>query len=232
MNGSRLLGRAFLLVLLCLGASRGAYAAAAEAEESPVYGTLEGFAALWQPRDPLMKQFAGSGGSPAYGGRLAWTPFRWLGIRGSLGVSSQKVTGGLLAQIQGETLEFPSIHRYSLQEYQGDLTLLVAADFDRDQVLVPFAGGGPSFVYWTQTREDGDRLSGGKRGWHGLAGLRVNLNQVELRHARKLDDEFGINSTNLSFEAKTADIGQTLSGKRVGFNFSGLTFSASLLFEF
>jgi hypothetical protein len=193
--------------------------------ETPIYASVEASAGIYQPENKVVKDFMRTGGAPMAILKVGWEIHDLFSVRASAGFMREENQGHFI------TGDPSQIEKYKLMVLPADLTPIFRFHFARDQAMVPYLGAGGDYYYYMQERSDGkDKLSGGKRGYHGLGGMKILLDYFDKEHAAKLDDDYGINNTYLDFEAKYSVVDNW--GKKDGYIFSGWTFSGGLLFEF
>ena len=193
--------------------------------ESEKFGSIEFSGGLYQPQNEILKKFVRPGGAPGGLLKVGWEIHDLFSLRGSAGYFEEKNQGQFL------TGDPSQIETYKVRIIPADLSAIFRFLFINDQLLVPYLGGGGDYYYFMQERSDGgDKLNGGKRGYHAMGGIKILLDYFDKVHAAKLDDEYGINNTYINVEAKYAVVNNW--GDKTGFVFTGLTFSGGLLFEF
>jgi len=113
-----------------------------------------------------------------------------------------------------------------------DFSLQYRFNYFKNQPIIPFIGGGVDYYYFSEKQLSEKRtvVSGWKRGYHGNAGFRFNLNRIDPKHAGNLKVDYGIENVYLDFDAKYARVNNF--GEEKGVDWTGLTFGLSFLFEF
>ncbi len=152
---------------------------------------------------------------------VGWYPVRNLDLQVRAGY----------AQRQGTTIGIksglPSEEDVTLTVIPVQAELLYRFDFFHEQFLVPSAGAGYDWWYFKEDNEFSDDVEGDKTGWNATAGLAVLLDRVDPSGKLPLEQDFGIENVFLNFEARWTSLTD-----KDGFDFSGIGYSASLLFEF
>lgn len=100
-------------------------------------------------------------------------------------------------------------------------------DFFNEQFLVPSVGLGYDYWYFNQENEYSDDVDGDKTGWHVFAGLAILLDRLDPSSKLPLQQDWGIENVFLNLEMRWCWIEE-----EDGFDFSGVGYSAGLLFEF
>ena len=109
--------------------------------------------------------------------------------------------------------------------------VLARGVFRENQVLIPYAGGGWTRMYYREKIEAQSTIRGSADGYHGRAGLQLLLDNMDPRAAGNLYTDYGIFHTYLFFEAQyIRAMVSDLDG--VSVNLGGTSYLAGLLFEF
>ena len=109
--------------------------------------------------------------------------------------------------------------------------VLVRAVFRDNQVLIPYAGGGWTRMYYREKVQYQGDIKGSTDGYHARAGLQLVLDSMDPRAASNLYMDYGVFRTSLFFEARHIRAMITdLNGTSV--NLGGTSWLGGLLFEF
>jgi hypothetical protein len=109
--------------------------------------------------------------------------------------------------------------------------VLVRAVFRDNQVLIPYAGGGWTRMYYREKVQYQGDIKGSTDGYHARAGLQLVLDSMDPRAASNMYMDYGVFRTSLFFEARHIRAMITdLNGTSV--NLGGTSWLGGLLFEF
>jgi hypothetical protein len=75
-----------------------------------------------------------------------------------------------------------------------------------EQLLVPYVAGGWSRYYYRQEVDGADDTDGHLDGYHFRGGLKLLLNRLDPRSAKKARDAFGLKRTYFTTEAQFAKV--------------------------
>ncbi len=110
--------------------------------------------------------------------------------------------------------------------YPFDVYASLQAKFSAEQWLVPYMGGGYTlFFYQIDIKGQADR-EGKAEGVHYNFGLRFSLNKLDAGAARRLQQGWGIERTQLIVDVKKYDV------TKLDADLGGDIYSLGLLFEF
>jgi hypothetical protein len=109
--------------------------------------------------------------------------------------------------------------------------VLVRGVFSENQVLIPYAGGGWTRMYYREKVQYQGDVKGSTDGYHARAGLQLILDSMDPRAASNMHMDYGVIHTSLFFEARhiramITDLGGT------SVNLGGTSWLGGLLFEF
>jgi len=109
--------------------------------------------------------------------------------------------------------------------------VLVRGVFRDNQVLIPYAGGGWTRMYYREKVQYQGDIKGSTDGYHARAGLQLVLDSMDPRAASNMYMDYGVFRTSLFFEARHIRAMITdLNGTSV--NLGGTSWLGGLLFEF
>jgi hypothetical protein len=141
----------------------------------------------------------------------------------SLGVGFLIEDGQLVAVNTGR----PSGEQFNFFVLPISNSFTFRGQFKDNQVVVPYATVGLDYMFFREN-DQGSVTDGFKFGYHAAGGLMILMEWFD-KMSDYLEREAGINDTFLTLEAKWMQI-DNFGGH--GLDFSGLAFSAGLLFEF
>ena len=196
---------------------------AAEPRQDPRW-SLELKGGAFFPAVDNWSRYYGSSHVGEWGGAFGYKPLRQIevGIEGSYLRKTGKGN-----QPEHQLLGGKATYR------QIPLNLYVVARgiFREDQLLVPYAGGGFSRVFYRTEIAGGEKRSGSVSGYHARGGVQMLLDRLEPDSARNLYEDFGISHTYLLLEGKyTRAMADTASGGSV--DIGGASWLGGFLFEF
>jgi hypothetical protein len=168
---------------------------AAEPRPDRPHWSLELKGGAFFPSIPNWSTSYGSSYQGEYGGALSYKFLRQLevGMAGSYGTATGK--GQLLQHnTQGEEVTY--------QHIPLDLFVLARGVFNENQLLVPYAGGGYTRMFYRENVKDSDRIQGSVSGYHARAGVQLLLDGWESDAANNLYQDYGIHHTYLFLEGK------------------------------
>jgi len=109
--------------------------------------------------------------------------------------------------------------------------VLVRGVFRDNQVLIPYAGGGWTRMYYREKVQYQGDIKGSTDGYHARAGLQLVLDSMDPRAASNMYRDYGVFHTSLFLEARSIRAMITdLNGTSV--NLGGTSWLGGLLFEF
>ncbi|UCD85585.1 MAG: outer membrane beta-barrel protein [Deltaproteobacteria bacterium] len=205
--------------------------------QSPQHYSIElkGASYSAQDVDPVYELIYGSDKGFLFEFELGWQILDLLGILGvDAGVGYFQQTGNGL--VVPETFIDPENWEKSNEEYvfrivPAEVSIVYRLVYFKNQVIVPFVKGGVDYYYFRESRKDGEEVfDGGKWGYHFSGGGQLLLDYFDLKHANKMDTDYGINNTYLIFEYRKAEVDDF--GEEGGFDFSNSTWFGGLMFEF
>ncbi len=181
------------------------------------------------PSGPQFETIFGDKFRPAFAIEYEYQPliYRYigaLGVTGTLGymsASGNTLTAGGAVSAQKETFTIVPASlgvTYHMALFEG-------------QPVVPFAGAGLDYWYFSDAKEggSGDSVTGGKRGWHWRAGGQILLDWLDPTSAGSMDANWGINNTYLFVEYRDSDM--TNFGDNSGFDLSAQTWFGGFMFD-
>jgi hypothetical protein len=86
------------------------------------------------------------------------------------------------------------------------LYIIYQLEFENNQLLVPYFGGGYTHITYDHAVEGQDRALGGTDGYHSRAGVKLLLNSLEPNSANKLYKEWGVAHTYFLIEGQYAHV--------------------------
>jgi hypothetical protein len=159
---------------------------------------------------------------PGAGLSIGFYPIRNLEVSGKVMAIYEK--GYAIGELTGEE----SGESFTLTVYPLQFSMTYVFDFLNEQILVPSLSAGGDYYLYSESREFGDDIEGGKAGYHAGAGLALLLDRLDPESAGYLQKEFGVKNVFLKFNYEWAVIGE----KDEGLDFSNQNYSAGLVFEF
>lgn len=109
--------------------------------------------------------------------------------------------------------------------------VLARGVFSENQVLIPYAGGGWTRMYYREKVQYQGDVKGSTDGYHARAGLQLVLDSMDPRAASNMYRDYGVFHTSLFLEARSIRAMITdLNGTSV--NLGGTSWLGGLLFEF
>ncbi len=156
---------------------------------------------------------------PGWQMRLAYKPAPVLDVGLGLGYFSASGVGFLpLNNVSGGAVTYTV--------YPFDIYVSFQAKFSMEQWLVPYLGGGYTSLYYrVDIKGQADR-KGKSEGMHYNLGLRFPLNKLDADAAKRLQRDWGIESTQFILDVKRYDV------RKLGLELGGDIYSLGLLFEF
>lgn len=100
--------------------------------------------------------------------------------------------------------------------------------FTDDQLLVPYAGGGWTRMYYQQAIQDQGTVRGHADGYHARAGLQVSLDSMDARASTRMYQDYGIYHTYFFIEA----VYTRAIDRPTSIDLGGTSYLGGLLFEF
>jgi hypothetical protein len=172
----------------------------------------------------------GKGSGIMFGAEWEWQPLhhRYYGALGfGAGADFWQRSGKALKE--DGTVSVQST-KFMLIPAKADMTYRL--EIWPDQPLVPFAGVGFDYWYFSEKKTTGiaNEVSGAKSGWHWRVGGEFLLDVFDQHAAGDMDRNWGINNTYLFAEYRAITI--TNFNRGSGFDFSANTWAGGLLFEY
>jgi hypothetical protein len=159
-----------------------------------------------------------------YGGALSYKVLRQIevGMEGSYSTA----TGTGLQPLHGTQSGEVTFERAPL-----DLFVLGRGVFNENQLLVPYAGGGYTRMFYREDVKGQGKTKGSVNGYHARAGVQVLLDGLESDAANNLYQDYGIHHTYFFLEGKyTRAMADTISDGSV--NIGGTSYLGGFMFEF
>jgi hypothetical protein len=88
----------------------------------------------------------------------------------------------------------------------AQLYMIYQLEFEDNQLLVPYIGGGYTHITYRHAVEGQDTAFGGKGGYHARAGMKLLLNRLEPNSANKLYENWGVAHTYFLLEGQYAHV--------------------------
>jgi len=222
-------GKIFLAFLIFLAVLNSARAQEKKKEdyfakesEPRSYGSFELWYQFYYFDAPdIYKEFFEKEFIEPFGISAGWYPLRNLDLMVKAGYGERK--GHTIGIKSGERSE----EEVKLILVPAQAELAYRFDFFNEQFLVPAGGVGYDWWYFKEDDEFGGDVEGDKTGWHATAGLAILLDRLDPSGKFSLEDEYGIENVFLNIEARWCWLTE-----EDGFDFSGVGYSAGLLFEF
>ena len=209
------LGVLFVSIMMSLSAQ------AAEQDLDRPHWSLELKGGIFVPAIENWGTYYGRRDTSEYGGSLAYKIIRQIevGLEGSyirdegrgFAPGHGSVTGNV-------TYELAPLNVF----------VLARGVFRENQVLIPYAGGGWTRMYYREKIEAQSTIRGSADGYHGRAGLQFLLDAVDPRAAHNLYSDYGIHHTYLFGEVQVTKVNVGTPSINIG----GKSYLAGLLFEF
>ena len=197
----------------------------ARAESPKWFSTEIGFGGV-RMTGANVKEVYGSRDQPAIHARAGLLIKSILDI--GIGGDFTPISGHRVGTVGGGTSAEPT--QLTLGPMTG--TALVRLDVFHNQPVVPYFGGGVSYLVWGERdRLAGKNITGDKYGWTGVGGLASLLDTFEPARAADLDAYNGINDTFLTLEISRTEYDRLGKGA-TGLDLSHWSGRASFLFEF
>jgi hypothetical protein len=123
--------------------------------------------------------------------------------------------------------------KYRLHLAPVSLSLLYRLKFYEDQPVVPYLGGGATYLYFHEERtEDPDvKTNGTKWGWQAFGGVQILLDWMDKRAASYMETDYGINNVYLVYEFRYQGLDNFAPDKE-GLDLTSMLHTLGLLFEF
>ena len=213
-----LLGSLLLSIMICLPAQ------AAEPDMERPHWSLELKGGVFIPAIENWATYYGRRDIAEYGGSLAYKIIRQIevGLEGSyirdegrgFAPGHGSVTGNV-------TYELAPLNVF----------VLARGVFRENQVLIPYAGGGWTRMYYREEVQYQGITRGSTDGYHARAGLQIVLDSMDPRASSNMYMDYGVFHTSLFFEARYIRAMITdLGGNSI--DLGGTSLLGGLLFEF
>ena len=123
--------------------------------------------------------------------------------------------------------------KYKLHVAPMALSLLYRLKFYEDQPVVPYLGGGATYLYFHEQRvaEPGVNTDGGKWGWQAFGGLQFLLDLIDRRAAASMAVDYGIDNTYFFYEFRYQAI-DDFRTKAKGLDFTSMLHTLGLRIEY
>jgi len=194
----------FLLTLFLLilpGLAQGADAPqGADARPDRPHWSLELKGGAFFPGTADWSKYYGSSYQGEYGGALAFKLLRQIevGVAGSYLTASGKGQFPLHAAAGSQVLAGD----VTLERAPLDAFVLVRGVFSENQLLVPYAAGGYTRLFYREELQGQGTTKGSLNGYHARGGVQVLMDGLEPDASRNLYQDWGIHHTYLFLEAK------------------------------
>ena len=173
--------------------------------------------------------YGGSSGMYALEWELQPLRLKYIGILGmGLGGGYFQKTGKALREDGTK-----SSQELKLRILPAMLDIVYRMALFENQWVVPYAGAGLDYWYYTENKTGGDaadNISGAKKGWHWRAGGQLLLDVFDPRSAGALDSNWGLNNTYLFGEYRDNRVNNF--NKPIGFDLSDRTWAAGLMLDY
>jgi hypothetical protein len=166
-------------------------------------------------------RYYGKSTMPDYSASLAYRIVRLVDIGAEAGW--MKIKGQGLAEFHGNVTGSVT---YELLPV--NIFVLVRGAMTDDQWLVPYVGGGWTRMYYSETVENQDTISGHADGYHVRAGLRLSLDIFDPNASNQMFLNYGVHHTYFLVEAEYMKAVEHSASTNLG----GTTYRGGLLFEF
>lgn len=177
-------------------------------------------------RDYNFEDFYGSTSGLIIGYDYDWFP--WEGDAGKLGL--QAGIGAMFVTGNGRLVADPdtvSKEKYTFVTLPLNLGAVYRLQWKDQQMFVPYASGGGTYLVLLEKREDKSMPSAtGGFGFYGAGGVLFNLNSFDREAGLRLDSEYGIGNLWLSVELRVTEV------QNAAFGFSNQYVNAGLSFDF
>jgi hypothetical protein len=210
--------KAVVMLLCCLTLATGVVGAAEDLSTSPRW-SFEFKGGRFQPALSDWDRYYGSDAMRQYVAALGYMPLRALQLAGELGYSHDHGQGTLPTSgaLGGEVnYTLMPVHVYAL----------VRGVFTKGQWLVPYVGGGWTYLYYDQEVVNQQESKGHADGWNARAGLQLLLNPLDPNSAEDIRHSLGVQYTYLTLEV------QKFSAKVDGTDLGGKSYLLGLRLEY
>ena len=213
-----LLGSLLLSIMICLPAQ------AAEPDMERPHWSLELKGGVFIPAIDNWSSYYGRRDIAEYGGSLAYKIIRQIEV----GLEGSYIKDKGRGFAPGHGIVTGSI-TYELAPL--NLFVLVRGVFRENQVLIPYAGGGWTRMYYREKVQYQEDIKGSADGYHTRVGLQLVLDSMDPRAASNMYMDYGVFHSSLFLEARSIRAMITdMSGTSV--NIGGTSWLGGLLFEF
>jgi hypothetical protein len=204
--------------MMCLPAQ------AAEPDMERPHWSLELKGGVFIPAIDNWASYYGRRDIAEYGGSLAYKIIRQIeaGLEGSYIKDKGRGLAPLHGIVTGDvTYELAPLNVF----------VLARGVFSENQVLIPYAGGGWTRMYYREKVQYQGDIKGSTDGYHFRAGLQLVLDSMDPRAASNMYMDYGVFHSSLFLEARSIRAMITdLNGTSV--NLGGTSWLGGLLFEF
>jgi len=212
------LGVLFVSIMMSLSAQ------AAEQDLDRPHWSLELKGGIFVPAIENWGTYYGRRDTSEYGGSLAYKIIRQIevGLEGSY----------IRDEGRGFAPEHGSVTGNVTYELAPlNVFVLARGVFRENQVLIPYAGGGWTRMYYREEVQYQGITRGSTDGYHARAGLQIVLDSMDPRAASNMYMDYGVFHTSLFFEARYIRAMITdLGGNSI--DLGGTSLLGGLLFEF
>jgi len=207
-----------ILLLCCMALSAG-YVCAAEGPSTSPRWSFEFKGDRFQPTLPDWDQYYGSDTMHQFVAALGYMPLRVLQVGGEVGYSHDHGQGTLPSSgASGGEVNYTLMPVHVYVQARGAFT--------EGQWLIPYVGGGWTYLYYDQEVVNQQESQGHANGWNARAGLQLLLNPLDPNSAKDFRDSLGIRYTYLTLEV------QKFSAKVDGIDLGGKSYLLGLRLEY
>jgi hypothetical protein len=182
------------LLLCCLLLNAG-LAGATEETTAPPRWSFEFKGGRFRPSLADWEKYYGSGSMTQLDMALGYMPIRALQLGGEVGYSHDTGQGTLpsTGTLGGEV-------RYT--QLPLHLYLTLRGVFSERQWLIPYVGGGWTYLYYKQEVVNQEESRGHADGWNARAGLQLLLNALDRDAAISIKQDYGIDYSYFTLEVQ------------------------------
>ena len=192
---------------------------AQDSATSPPHWSLEIKGGIFEPALSNFSQFYNQHYMPEFAMSLAYKIMRQVEV----GVEGGYLTahGTALAPLHGTTAGSATYNLFPASAF-----VLFRGVMSEQQVIVPYAGGGYTKMFYNESVSNQSTVKGSADGYNARGGLQFLLDGLDSSAANNLEMSFGINHTYFFLEV------QYIHAVTAGTNLGGTGYLAGLLFEF
>ena len=198
---------------------------AAETRPDRPHWSLELKGGAFFPGTTDWSKFYGSSYTGEYGAALSYKVLRQveLGLEGSYSTASGKGQQPIHGLVAGSVTN---------EHAPLDVFVLARGVFNENQLLVPYAGGGYTRMFYRlKVNDQGTTTQGSVNGFHARGGVQLLLDGLDSEAAENLYKDTGIYHTYFFIESKyTRAMADTVTAGSV--NIGGTSYLGGFLFEF